>query len=81
MVGSLTMSKVLFRPNAHSWQTTIFSFNKNRLHPYLKEGKQLVPNGHLKSRQKLMAQFVTTLAFSSRPRQRLARLQAKKGSP
>jgi hypothetical protein len=31
------------------------------LHPYLKEGKQLAPNGHLKSRQNLMAQLTNTM--------------------
>jgi hypothetical protein len=31
------------------------------LHPYLNEGKQLAPNGHLKSRQKLMAQLTNTM--------------------
>jgi hypothetical protein len=31
------------------------------LHPYLKEGKKLAPNGHLKSRQKLMTQLTNTM--------------------
>ncbi len=68
MDGPLTMSKALSKSNAHSWQTTIkaefLSLKKNKtwnLHHYLKKGKQLTPNGHLKSKQKLMAKLTNTM--------------------